>query len=232
MTERPLVSVITPTIPARHDLLLGCVENVQTQTYPNIEHIVISDGPDDQIRGVVDRWACNLMALADRQHPVDASPSTILMSRPRLKPIRLYQLGRHWTGFLSDSYAAAPVIVGQFLARGDYACLWADDERAEPEHLSRMVALIEETGADFVFPTVDFYWHNSPHERYLIGSDPPQLGSITHWLYKPSMIEKARGPYRTHVGRANDWEFIERAMAGGATWAWSKDVTFSHRADD
>ena len=41
-----LVSVITPTW-QRHDLLLDrCIPSVAAQGYPNIEHVVVSDGPD------------------------------------------------------------------------------------------------------------------------------------------------------------------------------------------
>jgi glycosyltransferase involved in cell wall biosynthesis len=231
--SRPLVSVITPTIPARHDLLLECIENVQQQTYPNVEHLIISDGPDDQIRGIVDRWVCNRMAEADRRHPVDADPATVMMSRPRLAPIRFYQLGRHWTGELSGSYATAPIMVGQFLARGEYSCIWSDDERAmDPDHITKMVDLIEETGADFVYPIVEVWRKDEPDFRRLIWADPPVDGSITHWMYRVSMIEKAKGPYRTHIGRlGNDWDFISRAMAGGATWGMLPEITFEHRID-
>lgn len=46
----PLVSVITPTW-QRHKLLLNhCIPSVQAQTYTNVEHIVVSDGPDPQLR--------------------------------------------------------------------------------------------------------------------------------------------------------------------------------------
>lgn len=45
----PLVSVITPTW-NRHDLLFErCIPSVATQTYDNMEHIVVSDGPDPYI---------------------------------------------------------------------------------------------------------------------------------------------------------------------------------------
>jgi GT2 family glycosyltransferase len=208
MTDRPLVSVITGTW-QRHELLLELIENIRQQTYRPLEHVIVSDGPDPDLEDLI-RW---------NQHTT--------------APIRFVECGRHWTGELSDSYASAPFAVGQMLARGDYACLWADDERAlTPDHITKMVNLIESEGVDFVFPTVEFYWHHRPRERMYIGANPPQLGSITHWLYRSSMIEKARGPYRTHVGRANDWEFIHRAIMGGATWAWLQEVTFSHRADD
>jgi GT2 family glycosyltransferase len=46
---KPLVSVITPTW-QRHDLLLGrCMPSVKAQTYPNVEHVIVSDGPDEQL---------------------------------------------------------------------------------------------------------------------------------------------------------------------------------------
>lgn len=213
MSERPLLSVITPTW-RRHELLLECVENVQAQTYPNLEHIIVSDGPDPDLDHVL--WA--------RGHrPSDTFRSTRL---------RLFELGRNWSTFLKDSYCAAPVMVGQMLARGEYHCIWSDDERALPHHLTAMVDLLESSGADFVYPVVQFYRNGQPPEHgYQIGSDPPQHGQITHWLSRASMLDKAKGPYRTHVGLANDWEFVSRSMAGGATWAMLPELTFSHRAD-
>ena len=46
----PSVDVITPTW-ARHDLLLGrCIPSVQAQDYPDIRHVVVSDGPDPELR--------------------------------------------------------------------------------------------------------------------------------------------------------------------------------------
>lgn len=46
----PLISVITPTW-RRHKLLIGrCIPSVQSQTWANIEHIVVSDGPDPALR--------------------------------------------------------------------------------------------------------------------------------------------------------------------------------------
>jgi glycosyltransferase involved in cell wall biosynthesis len=46
----PLVSVITPTW-ARHDALMDrCVASVAAQTYRPIEHIIVSDGPDEYLR--------------------------------------------------------------------------------------------------------------------------------------------------------------------------------------
>lgn len=216
--NKGLLSILTPTIPERHDLLMGCIENVRAQTYPNVEHVIVSDGQDG--------------AFADFM----VEDTAAWYGRRDLRgeyPTRWHQLGRHWTGFLSDSYAAAPVMVGQLLARGEYACLLSDDERfLAPDALAQMVDLLSSTGADFVFPKVRVYrLGQTPDEGYDIGTDPPRWGQITWWMYRPSMIEKARGPYRTHTGRSNDWEFVERAIEGGARWAFLPRVLVSHRAD-
>jgi glycosyltransferase involved in cell wall biosynthesis len=217
---RPLVSVITPTIPERHALLFETLDNVRRQTYPNIEHIVVSDGPDDVL-------ARNFAETIDEgyvEHPGFAY-------RIR-RSLRFAECGRHWTGLLSDSYAAAPFIVGQFLARGEYAMPWADDERAlDPDHIAKLVDLLESSGADFTYSITELWWKDEPERRKLIWADPPAHGSITHWMYTSTFLEKAKGPYRTHVGRANDWDQISRAMAGGATWAFLPEITFQHRVD-
>lgn len=213
--SRPLVSVITPTIPERHQLLMEAIEDVIRQTYPSIEHVIVSDGPDERLAEI------NTTTWRDTPYSgIDV-------------PIRYVELGRHWSGFLSDSYAAAPVMVGQLLARGAYQMLLADDERMlVPDHIEALVDLLESTGADFCYPKVRMYrLGQQPEDGYDIGTDPPRWGQITHWLSRPSMIEQAGGPYRTHVGRSNDWDFIERAIEGGARWAFLPRVTLSHRAD-
>lgn len=214
MTDRPPVSIITPCIPERLDLLVELMRHIREQTYPNLEHVVTFEGEPNAVDDVVTRV---------RRLAADI---------PCAVPTRVVGLGRWWTRELSDSYCSAPFMVGQFLARGAYACPWADDERAlDPEHLSKMVALLETEGVDFVYPIVEVWWADRPDYHRLVWAERPTNGHITHWLYRPSMIEKAGGPYRTHVGRANDWEFIERAVAGGATWAFLPEITFQHRSD-
>lgn len=50
------VSVITPTW-NRHGLLIGrCIPSVVAQTYPDVEHIVCSDGPDPELRRLLAGW--------------------------------------------------------------------------------------------------------------------------------------------------------------------------------
>jgi hypothetical protein len=187
--------------------------------------VIVSDGQDDVLHDLISRAMFS-------PSPPQSDPNAVVIRANLDVPIRFVECGRHWTAELSDSYAAAPFIVGQFLARGEYAVPWADDERAmEPDHLTKLVDLLESSGADFAYSITELWWKDEPERKRLIWADPPVHGSITHWMYRPSFLEKARGPYRTHVGRANDWDQIERAMAGGATWAFLPEISFSHRVD-
>jgi len=45
-----LVSVITPTWQRHGPLMLRCVPSVQEQSWEDLEHIVVSDGPDEMLR--------------------------------------------------------------------------------------------------------------------------------------------------------------------------------------
>ena len=45
----PTVSVVTPTW-QRHDLLMDrCIPSVAAQDYPDVEHVICSDGPDPDL---------------------------------------------------------------------------------------------------------------------------------------------------------------------------------------
>lgn len=209
---RKLVSVITPTW-GRHDLLLEAIQNVRSQTYRPLEHVIVSDGPDEDLFRKLHDW-----------------PTVQLND----VPIRFVELGRRWTLELTDSHSAAAVATAQFLARGDYHATLADDERMAPHHIEMLVDALEEHDVDFVYPRVAYYQWSDPSYAVGIGCSPPVKGAITHALYRRELLDKGKGPYRTHVGRAGDWEMFERWMANGATWHFidtGHQPTFSHRDD-
>ena len=204
MTDRPLVSVLTPTW-QRHEELVGCVENVLAQTYPNIEHIVVSDGPDET--------AFLLAAGGPR--------------RPGVM-IDMLELGRNWSTYLPDAFCAAPTTVAMLLARGEYQAWLADDERMTPDHIEALVGLLERTGADFAYGRVEM-WRADMPGRWVIGTDPPRLGEITNVVYRTELLK--RGLFRFGFGMQADWATISHWMSQGATWAFLDRVTLTHRAD-
>ena len=206
---RTLCSVLTPTW-QRHDLLLGAIENVRAQTYRPLEHVIISDGPD-RLTALVAMDALDCAQVAD-----------VL--------VRFATLGRNWSTFLPNAYAAAPLTVATFLASGDYHLWLSDDERMEPDHIESLVDALESAGADFAYSQACLYRvGQSPEQGYVIGSDPPQLGQITNVLYRADLLK--RGLYVFGDDRASDWATIRQWMDAGATWAYVPRCTLTHRID-
>lgn len=210
---RPLVSVITPTW-LRSELLSGCVENVQEQTYRPLEHVVVSDGPDPRLAHHA-RHALECRAAAGDGVTV---------------PVRVVELGRNWSTYLRDSFCAAPVTVGMLAARGDYQTWCADDERMTADHVETLVDALEASSADFAYARVRMYGNGQrPEQGFDIGTDSPHLGQITNCLYRTALLRY--GLYPFGAGMVSDWRCIERWMAAGATWAYVPRVTLTHRYD-
>lgn len=211
MTERPLVSVLTGTY-RRPELLAGCIENVRAQTYRPLEHVIVSDGPDPETSRVA-------LAALDCADTAD-----VLM--------RYVPLGRNWTTFLTNSRNAVPFQVANWVAAGDYQVWLADDERMlVPDYIERMVRTIEETGVDFVYPNVEVYFVWDEARRFVIGTDPPQNGQVTHALHRTALLDVDGGGFRVHVGSGSDWDQYERWMNAGKTWTHVPETLLSHRID-
>jgi glycosyltransferase involved in cell wall biosynthesis len=216
MTDRPLVSVITGTW-QRHELLWQAMSNVQSQIYPNVEHIIVSDGPDAE-----------LAAWFNRDTDFIANHDTQLA--PSRFPIRFVELGRNWSSFLAASMSAVPFQVAQWMARGDLLLWCADDDRFEPDHIESLVDLLQSTDSDFVYSRCRVWSVDSTPDDYEeIGTDPPRLGQVTNALYRAELLDY-RG-FRTHIGSGSDWDQVTGWMEAGARWAMLDRVTMSHRKD-
>jgi cellulose synthase/poly-beta-1,6-N-acetylglucosamine synthase-like glycosyltransferase len=206
---RPLVSVVTPTW-QRPELLAETIRHLREQDYPNFEHVIVSDGIDMRLEGRV------------RREYGDDSPVDLFF----------HHLGRNWSGLMPSSFGIAPLLVGYLAAHGDLIMNWSDDDRAlTKDHISRLVDLLESSGADFVYPRVRIWRNGNPSgpETKTIGTDPPQHSQITHMLFRASCLHRFGMPrWGTHPV---DWLLVEDWMRAGATWAMLDDCTFSHRLD-
>lgn len=214
MPERKLVSVVTGTY-QRHDLLLDAIENVRQQTYRPLEHVIVADGPDAALAEIVDLVACDQDLEPDQSRAV---------------PIRFVELGFHSSSLFTDSVSAAPFMVAQLLARGEYQMWLADDERMlVPDHIEKLVNLLEQYDVDFAYPRVEMTWPGSDR-KVVIGHNPPRCGDVTHMLYRRDALDRG-GLFRTHVGSGTDWDAFARLMASGARWAFLNEVTLTHQVD-
>ena len=209
--SRKLVSLVTGTY-NRHDLLLEAIENVRQQTYRPLEHVIVADGPDETVRDIFKRGENERV---NGIHDV---------------PIRFAELGFHSSSLLTDSISAAPFMVAQLLARGEYQMWLADDERMlVPDHIETLVNLLEQYDADFAYPKVEMTWPDSDR-RMVIGMNPPRNGQVTHMLYRRDALDKG-ALFRTHVGSGTDWDAFARLMASGCRWVFNPHVTLTHQVD-
>jgi GT2 family glycosyltransferase len=199
--------VVTPTW-QRPELLAETIRHLREQDYPNIEHVIVSDGLD----------------LNAEQMALDAMDDG--------ENVRLCSLGRNWSGLMPESFGVAPLLVGYLMARGEYVMNWSDDDRAlTKSHIDNLVDLLESSGADFVYPKVRIWRNGNPAgpETKTIGTDPPQHSQITHMLFRASCLHRFGMPrWGTHPV---DWSLVDDWMQAGATWAMLDDCTFSHRLD-
>lgn len=211
---RKLVSVVTGTY-NRHELLLGAIENVRQQTYRPLEHVIVADGLDSDLARQV--------RIVNGEQAERAPYYRV--------PITFQQLGFWSSGLFTDSMSAAPFMVAQLLARGDYQMWMADDERClVPDHIEKLVDLLELYDADFVYPKVEMTWPDST-KRVVIGANPPRRGEFTHCLYRRDLLDKGM-LFRTHVGSGTDADALERVMMKpGIRYAFLPEVTYTHKVD-
>lgn len=205
MSERKLVSVLTPTW-QRRDLLLEAVENAREQAYRPLEHVIVSDGPDPELRDLI-----------ERERGADV-------------PIRFIELGRNFTeGGPPNSFGIGALMAGMLLARGAYQVWLCDDERMAPDHISSLVAVLEEGNAGFAYSKTRMWWVGSrPEDGWDIGTCPPQYGQITNYLYRSELLRVAMPAWGAHPV---DWTLVASWMRAGERCAFLPRVTLTHRAD-
>lgn len=199
------------------------VEHARQQTYPNVEHIIVSDGEDDVLMDMgaedVAEW-CNVPRIG---YPADGLDGY---------PTRWYALGRHWSGLLSrHAIGVAPILAGLLLARGEYLAWLCDDERfVTPDALSLLVEHLERTGVDFAYPKVRMWWNGTtPEQGWDIGTDPPQYGQFTWCLFRADLLLKAMP--RFDAPTFNDADLMTRWIEKGASWSFLPHTLVTHRAD-
>jgi glycosyltransferase involved in cell wall biosynthesis len=121
---RPLVTVVTPTWRRPRLLTERCIPSVWAQTYRPLEHLVVCDGRDPDLR----------MRLAELSYTPHG------MGRRRL-----VECGRNWGGVGHTARAA-----GAILAAGEWVCYLDDDNEYLPGHVEAMMAEADRTGAALV----------------------------------------------------------------------------------
>lgn len=196
MTILPLISIITPTW-QRHDLLINrCIPSVQAQDYPNIEHILVSDGPDPELAfKLTELW-------------YEGGPDV------RYFEIPVREDGRY--GCRARRY-------GLERARGSLIGYNDDDDALRPQHVSKLVAAMKaDPAADFARSLMV---QNHPSgTANIVGYGVPAACNIgtPMILHKRELTATATWGDASNM---EDWNLVEQWLAAGITYASVDEVT-------
>jgi glycosyltransferase involved in cell wall biosynthesis len=116
---KPLVTIITPTTGSMQ--LYDAILSVENQTYDNIEHIIVIDGPE----------------YADKTHSIVEGSKASIIQLP------------HNTG--ADNYNGHRIYgATSFIMNGDYVCFLDQDNWLDKNHVSSLVDVIRD-GNDWAY---------------------------------------------------------------------------------
>lgn len=106
----PMVSVITPTWRRNKLLMSRCIPSVQAQDYGRVQHVVFSDGPDEQLM--------RLLRAFEWKHPL------VYAEFPERDPLA--------------EFGSRPRKAALAQAAGEYITYCDDDDALRPEHCRLM----------------------------------------------------------------------------------------------
>lgn len=188
---KPWISIITPTWQRHERLLNRCIPSVQAQTYRNVEHVIVSDGPDPDLTEEIARRLSG-GAYAHR--------------------VRFVQLPEH----LGHQWGSRARLTGIEHSSGAYIGYIDDDDALRPDHCRVLAAALEtEPSADWAYSLMES--HSNSELATHIGTDPPQMGQIgtPMIMHRREALEHGTwGP----PSSVEDWELVQRWKQAGLSY--------------
>lgn len=186
----PLVSVVTPTW-GRYDLLLSrCIPSVQAQDYGNVEHVIVSDGPDEKLREAL-------------------TAGSITFTHP----VRYFELAEH-APEPNFGHWARTAAIGH--AAGEIICYNDDDDELRPAHCSLMAAALAAAPAAG-FAVSRMISHYRDGALLAIGWGPLACGNVGTPMiaHRRELLGTATwGP----PSRLEDWELVSKWLNAGVPY--------------
>lgn len=184
----PLVSVITPTW-QRHDMLLSrCIPSVQGQGYKHVEHIIVSDGPDENLRDFAGRW------------------------KPSHHPGRVTELPVHDP---EPHYGVRARLRGLELADGEYITYCDDDDALRPGHCKLMAAALDaDPGAGFAVSRMAAHTASG---WSVTGWGKLECGNVGSPMIMHRRETPGHGTW-AEAGPYEDWDLVRRWLEAGVRY--------------
>jgi glycosyltransferase involved in cell wall biosynthesis len=176
--QTPLVSVCVPTYNRGQLLVERAVASVLSQTYANLELVIVGDHCTDNTEELLAR-------IKD--------PRLRFHNLPNRKRNYPQTVENHW--FVGG---AAPANMAMELARGQWIARVDDDDTWTPDHIEKLLRFAQRGGYEFVSglyveerfgqrKVVDGVRARDPYYTRgpaIPGDDSPKIGGVSSWLYR------------------------------------------------
>jgi hypothetical protein len=208
----PLVTVRIPTWKGHERLVARTIPSILEGTYPNVEVLVCSDGPDPVARAAVE-------ALAVRD--------------PRVRFLELPERPTHpshpWSFWETTGLRAANRALAE--ARGRFIAPLDHDDEFTATHIADLLASAREQRADFVHAQALCEQRSGPPQ--LIGNGALAHGHVCHGavLYSDRLAHLRYDTACWLVEEPGDWNLWRRMQALGARTAYLDRVVLLHTAE-
>lgn len=183
------ITVITPTW-QRHELLTSrCIPSVQAQDHPDVEHLVISDGPDPVLAAkMITPWLHGWERVFYRE-------------------LKEHEDEPHY-GHHARAY-------GCELATGDYITYCDDDDALRPGHC-RLLADALDASPEAGFAVSRMTSHG-PHGENVIGHGPVACGNVgtPMIMHRHELLDAAGWD---HSGQFEDWDLVLAWINAGISY--------------
>lgn len=194
----PLVTVVTSTWQRPNTLRDYAIDCISRQTYPEVEHVVVIDGPTD---------LTSVEVLDEAGYSYGPSKRRVVI------------LGRNWSTYSGDGgWGATARIVGAWMGAGEFITYLDDDNYYEPEHIEGMVATFD--------PDTDFVTCPWRGPAPCPGPPPGMCRTDTNTIMHRAILLRDHDGFRLD-GYAGDGNMIERWMAAGLKWKFKEGITVS-----
>ena len=222
-SEKPLISIYTPTYNRAQLLKDRAIKSVLKQTYENFELIIVSDGSTDNTTYIV-------------KEEMKKDPRIRYFEIERKRPHHNYDSEKEW--YIGGSHAAnfaLNQVKGEWIARIDDDDIWTED------HLEKLLRFAMEGDYEFVsskyiyekrgeYREFSGIYMLSPYfypKRKGINIDSHKIGGHSTWLYH-SYLKKMKyntKAYKKKWNRVEDPDLSLRMYEKGVRMGFLEDIT-------
>jgi glycosyltransferase involved in cell wall biosynthesis len=193
----PRVTIVTSTWHRTGTLINVACASVATQTWPNLEHLVMIDGDDADTRVALHNAGYRANHHSDRRYCF---------------------LGRNWSEYSGDGgFGSTCRMTGAWLASGDFITYLDDDNEYDPGHIAEMV---QHFADDTDFVTCAWRGNNAN----ACNADPGVGRTDTNAIMHRAMVLKKAGGFALD-GYCGDGHMVERWKAAGLHHVYKESRT-------